>query len=178
MARYYRYRKYTRRFRRKTWSSRITNIDASQLVTGGNNLLYYKNLAVNPAQSDDTISQRYTVKNVFLQFPLEHTGTQYNSENSMENCQSFILYLPQGRTVSESTPYDHPEWIMASKHIGLPLDNNSPGYPPLTMRTRLARKLDTGDKIVFLLIGRNSAGTGETVQVRLTGIARFNTKAN
>ena len=65
---------------------------------------------------------------------------------------------------------------MASKHIGIPLNNNSPGYASLYMSTRLSRKLDTGDKVVFVVQGSNP--TNSTTSARLTGIIRYNTKAN
>ena len=173
MARYQRYRRY-RRFRAKRWSSRIQNMDITQSVASGQNFFVFRNLATNPVQDADTVSNRYTVKNIRVQFTLEQNSTA--EANSLENCQAFILFIPQGFTASSATAYDHPEWIMASKHIGIPLSVNNPGYNPLTMSTRLSRKLDTGDKIIFCVQGTNTTTTNVTG--RITGIIRYNTKAN
>lgn len=176
MARYTRYRKYSRRYRSKRWSSRITNLDITQQVSGSENFFVFRNLATNPAQDNDTISQRFTVKNIRCNFCIESKITGTDSTSYFENVQAFVLYVPQGYTLSTSTPYEHPEWIMASKHIGIPLASNNPGYSPLYMSTRLARKLDTGDKVVFVVQGSNSNNFAATA--RLTGIIRYNTKAN
>jgi len=63
--------------------------------------------------------------------------------------------------------------------IGTPVNTLNPGYAPLRISTRLARKLDTGDRIVYLLIGRNTAGEGgPTVNAECDGIVKLNTKAN
>ena len=173
MARYTRYRKYSRRYRSKRWSSRITNLDIEQQVGANTDFFVFRNLATNPVQDNDTVSQRYTVKNIRCNFCIE-SSTSIN--NPLDNVQAFVLYVPQGFTLSTSTPYEHPEWIMASKHIGIPLNNNSPGYASLYMSTRLSRKLDTGDKVVFVVQGSNP--TNSTTSARLTGIIRYNTKAN
>lgn len=173
MAKYYRYRKYSRRFRRKTWSSRITNLDIQQQVAGGQSFQVFRNLATNPAQADDSVSNKFTIKNIRCNFIIEAGDNgQY-----LENIQAFVLYIPQGFTLTTATPYEHPEWIMASKHIGVALSANSPGYSPLYMSTRLSRKLDTGDKVVFVVQGSNTYAT-QTASARLTGIIRYNTKAN
>lgn len=173
MARYYRYRKYSRRFRRKNWSSRITNLDITQSVAGGQTFQVYRTLATNPAQSEDSVSNKFTIKNIKCNFIIEAGDNgQY-----LENLQAFVLFVPQGFTFNASTPYEHPEWIMASKHIGVALAANNPGYSPLYMSTRLARKLDTGDRIVFVVQGVNTYQT-QSASARLTGIIRYNTKAN
>ena len=175
MAKYYRRRIY-KRVKAKTWSSRIQNLDITQSVQPSTNFFIFRNLATNPVQSADSVSNKFTVKNIWVNFTVENLLV---GNNLVENLQAFVMFIPQGFTLSEDTPYEHPEWIMASKHIGIPLDQNSPGYSPLSIRTRLARKLDTGDKVVFVLLGSNTGtGTGGNASIRLTGIIRYNTKAN
>lgn len=166
---------YRRRFYRKgnRWSSRIVNLNDQQTVPANTSIFFGRALATNPAQEISTISQKYTVKNVFMQFNIES-----NLElSSVDNLQLFIMYIPQGYSASASTPYDHPEWIMAQRYIGTPTASNNPGYGPLSVRTRLSRTLDTGDEIRWMLLGYNSSsGSPQTINIR--GIVRFNTKAN
>lgn len=176
MAKYTRYRKYSRRNRRKTWSTRLTNISVSQLANPGVGFFVYRTLATNPAQDDNTVFQRFTVKNVHAQVNIE---LQSGSVDTVENLQHYIMYVPQGYTLSESLPYDHPEWIMAHRFLGSPQPDQSNYYPPQTLFTRLARKLDTGDRIIYLLLGTHTgSSTSQSVTLLVNGIIKLNTKAN
>lgn len=172
MARFRRYRKYTRRSHVK-WSSRITNITTSQNVSQQQELFISNTLATNPAQQTSSISQKFTVKNVWMQFNIE---SQNETLNNLDNLQLFIMYVPQGYSLSSSMPYDHPEWIMAQKFIGTAINFNNPGYGPLSVSTRLARTLDTGDSIKWVLLGANNSNSSGSVSLK--GICRYNTKAN
>lgn len=175
MAKYTRYRKYTRRGRRKTWSTRLTNINVSQLTTAGNSFFIFRTLATNPAQDDNTVSQRFTVKNVHAQVNIE---LQSGNNDVVENLQHYIMYVPQGYTLNEQTPYDHPEWIMAHRFLGSPQPDVANYYPPQTLFTRLARKLDTGDRVVYLLLGANTSTGTTSTTILVNGIVKLNTKAN
>ena len=183
MARYTRYRKYSRRYRRKgIWSNRISNISGSQSAAPGAEYIIYYNLAQNPQQNNDTISNKYTVKNINLQ--LEISG-EVGTLNDVENLQAFICFVPQGYiptgvpSAYRDLPYNHPEWIMAHRFIGAPQSDTSNYYPPLRISSRLARKLDTGDRIVLIILGNNTAEgfeTSSTIDYR--GIVKYVTKAN
>lgn len=171
MARkYYRKRYYKKKV---NWSSRLTEINISQLVTANQTFFIYRTLATNPAQDDNTISQRFTVKNVQCQMEIQQTTGQAAAINF---CQQYLLYIPQGFSLSENTPFEHPEWIMAHRWLGSPEDNETPYFPALKFSTRLARNLDTGDRIVYLFIGNNTSSESATINVN--GIVKFNTKAN
>lgn len=182
MARIRRFRRYRKR---ASWSTRLTNIEGQQLATAGNDYIVYYNLAQNAAQDDNTVSQKYTVKNVHAQLQLEA-----NNAVLVENLQAYIMFVPQGYVPTGtpsaygSLPFDHPEWIMAYRFYGSAQhDNNGPDateiptFPPLRLRSRLSRKLDTGDRIVLIILGRNmSQGTSVTLTYR--GLVKMNTKAN
>lgn len=181
MARYTRYRKYSRR-RRRVWSTRLQNFNGSQSVGANQQYIIYYNLCTNPAQSDTTVSNKYTVKNINAQIELEldyATGGQ----TSVENLQAFIMFIPQGfiptgvPSAYADIPYQHPEWILAHRFYGSPVaGDTSPGFPPLRMFSRLARKLDTGDRIVLIILGNNSNNVSTTLDYR--GLVKYNTKAN
>jgi len=62
-------------------------------------------------------------------------------------------------TVTETYPNYHPEYIMAMRFYGSP-ETESTAYPTAfkaiyKIKTRLSRRLQTGDSIQFLLIGFN-----------------------
>lgn len=178
MARYRRYRRYRRKSGR--WSTRLTSINVVQLTTGGNAFFIFRTLATNPVQDDNTVSQRFTVKNVNCQVNIEFQPQGGSSPLSsyIENLQQYILFIPQGFTLSENTPFEHPEWIMAHRFIGSPQEDVSPGYLPAKISTRLARKLDTGDRIVYLLLGSNTGASTTSTTIRVDGLIKLNTKAN
>lgn len=174
MAKYNRYRKYSRRRFGKHWSTRLTSINVTQQVSASQTFFIFRTLATNPAQDDNTVSQRFTVKNVNVQVNIEATSSSY--PEGIENLQHYILFIPQGYALGSDTPFEHPEWIMAHRFIGTPQADTNPGYAPTTISTRLARKLDTGDRIVYLLIGSNT--TNNNNQLYVSGLVKLNTKAN
>ena len=156
MAKYKRYRKYTRRARGR-WSANITNIQ--QNVQGADPGSFYSSavLCTNPVQNYSSVSQQFTVKNIETQFDLEAEFS--GSSNNIENLSAYIMFLPQGYQITETLPFTHPEWIMAYRYYGSPnLDTEQPGRLPVKVKTRLSRRLQTGDAIIFLLTGTAEAG--------------------
>lgn len=64
---------------------------------------------------------------------------------------------------------------MASRLIGQPTTRSPTGINSYSINTRLARKLDTGDKVSFMVIGENGNATSV---ISLRALIRYNTKAN
>ena len=178
MARTKRIQKY---YKKHIWSTRISNVEGYQSASGGNKYIINYNLCQNPAQSDSTVSNKFTVKNIDLQLEVGIENAGQNTD--LEDFQVFICYVPQGYVPSgtpslyENVPYDHPEWIMVHRYVGLPLADSSTSYLPLHIKSRLARKLDTGDRIVLIILGKNTS-TSTSYQIVYRGIVKYNTKAN
>ena len=176
-----RYRRY-RRYRKGLWSCRIQNVTGAQIAGDGTQYIINYTLCSNPAQNDASVSNKYTVKNINCQLQLES-----DAAFAVENLQAYICFVPQGY-IPDSTPsayanlpFNHPEWIMAHRFIGsAQFDNEStnaqPGFPALRLSSRLARKLDTGDRIVLIILGMNTGGSSVTLDYR--GLVKYNTKAN
>lgn len=140
----------------------------------------YQNLTSNPAQSDDSVSIKYTVKNINLQLELE---SNEGFAGTVENLQAYVMFIPQGFIPTGTpgayadVPFQHPEWIMAHRFYGsAQLDASTHGFPPVRLRSRLARKLDTGDRVVVIILGNNTGTTSQTLDYR--GLVKYNTKAN
>lgn len=178
----------TRRYRRRSgrWSSNIQTLANITTSTPANSTFFtYRDLAANPVQDNTTVSQKYTVKNVELTYEID--ASDANSQRYLESMVSYIMYVPEGYAVTETLPNLHPEWIMAYRFLGSPnveLSSSTassavaigPGRNPLRIKTRLARTLNTGDKIILLITGINTDSNARSFDYN--GIVRWWTKAN
>lgn len=172
MAKYTRYRKYSRRNRAK-WSSNIVHhtgeiINAPASSTFFNTLV----LSFNPIQQNTSVPQVFTVKNV------EFTGQFEISTGSgvIEGLCAFIMFVPQGMNITSSYDTDHPEYIMAMRFFGSPSLDNETKFAPIKIKSRLSRKLNTGDSVVLYLKGYNTGSSSASIEY--SGITRWWTKAN
>lgn len=180
MAKNYKRRRYYKR--RGRWSANIKTI-ANNTINIPSNQSFFgsQDLCSNPVQTDSTVSQQYTVKNIELTFELEMQNVAVAA--NVECLIGYIMYVPQGYIITETVPGSHPEWIMAYKFIGSPsIDDTVNTAPiqnprlPVKIKTRMARRLQTGDKIVFLITGTNNSSSSSTLNVN--GLIRWWTKAN
>lgn len=162
------------------WSSNIKTLTQTTIQASANTtFIGVQDLCVNPIQEDSRVSNIYTVKNVELSYELECDG----DVNFAEGLTSYIMFVPQGMTVAFDYPNQHPEYIMAYKFLGSPNLNQdaeglsfNPGRNPQKIRTRLARRLQTGDRLILLVIGQNILNEQKTL--KFNGLVRWWTKAN
>ena len=116
MARYRRRRYYRKKSGR--WSANIQEIssDIVNAVSGAN----YSStvLAFNPLQTNTATSQVYTVKNFEISFTFESPAEVIEN---IEDITAYIMFVPQGMTITASYNNQHPEYIMAYKYIGSPV---------------------------------------------------------
>lgn len=177
-------RSYKKRYYRRKgrWSSNIKTItDNSISIPSNSSFFGSQDLCGNPIQSDNTVSQQYTVKNIELTFEIDMKNVSVAA--SVECLVGYIMFVPQGMTVTETYPNTHPEYIMAYKFIGSPtIDDTINSAPvqnprlPVRIKTRMARRLQTGDKIILLITGSNLSTTTSVLYVN--GLIRWWTKAN
>lgn len=182
MARYRRRRFYKRKSAR--WAPNIQEV--GNLITANpTTWSATETIMANPTQQNSFVSQTYTVKNVEISFNIdtETTGvSQY-----IEGITAYIMFVPQGMNITNDYNLQHPEYIMAYKYLGSPSSDSegSPGvsgtvigqqYQPYKVRTRLARKLQTGDSVVIFIKGVNQYT--QNITLRLSGLIRWWTKAN
>lgn len=101
---------------------------------------------------------------------------------TLNNVALFVMYIPEGFTVGEDGDLvgQHPEWIMAYKYLGSPTDSSGDTvrqtFQPTRIRSRVRRNLMTGDRIVLVVTGTNSAnGTANgTIWAYLKFASRIN----
>ena len=144
-----RYRRYTKK-RTGKWSSNIGLINSDISIPVGE---FYTtvDMCTNPPQSTTAVSQQYTVKNTEFSYKIELNNIDENRD--LELLQMYIMYIPQGFTVSMNTVNQHPEWIMAYQFIGNADSDAIQRYQPRKIKTRLARRLQTGDSIQLISFG-------------------------
>ena len=179
-GRRYKYRYYKKK---GIWSSNIKNVNDTILQLSGPGEFYGNfTLCSNPPQSDENVSQKFTVKNTEFCFQIE-TSSLLNA-TTIESLTYYIMFVPQGMTINNNLVKNHPEYIMAMRFIGSPeaeFDQESNAQlaafrNTIRIKSRLARRLNTGDSIVFLITGYHS--TGGSVELKVNGIVRWWTKAN
>lgn len=181
MARFRRYRKYSRRGRGR-WSSNIEEIDTQAYVanastTTGDSIT----LVTNPVQTSLGVSQIYTVKNIECAFTFQ--CPQYSNLTELEDMAVYIMYVPQGMNLTSNYNIEHPEYIMAYKYLGSPAAEGNANsanigqqFQPVKIKTRLARKLNTGDQII--LFWKLKSTSSNDLAYELGGLVRWWTKAN
>lgn len=176
--------KTTRRkyYKRKSarWAPNIAKIRDSISATP-NEFGANSTLAFNPAQSTGSVSQTYTAKNFDITFTIEAGSA--NASSFIEGVTIYIMYVPQGMTVGNDYYQLHPEYILNYKYIGSPAtqqggvsSGESQQYQPIRVRTRMARKLQTGDQIILYVNGTNTSDSSQTLYI--DGLVRWWTKAN
>lgn len=172
MARRYRRRRY---YKKAKWCPNLQDILNTTITALSGRFSGTTTLTTNPNNSNSTVSQIYTVKNIEITFTIEQDAL---IENLFDGIAAYIMFVPQGMNVNNDYHLNHPEYIMAYKYLGNPTKDTSPGqqFQPIRVRSRLSRKLNTGDSIILYIAGQNNNST--TSSLRLSGLIRWWTKAN
>lgn len=180
MARYRRRRNYRRKTGR--WSANIQEV-GNNITAAPGEWSAVETIMANPNQTNTIVSQTYTIKNVEISFNIDDETT--NAFNYIEGVTVYIMFAPQGMNITNDYNIQHPEYIMAYKYLGSPtmertasnVNTSGQQYQPIKVRTRLARKLQTGDSVVLFIKGVNQDNSNSYL-LRLSGIIRWWTKAN
>ena len=73
---------------------------------------------------------------------------------------AYIMYVPQGYTLTTNTPVDHPEWVLTWRTIDTSNSSINTGYhATVSMSSSLSRNLNSGDSIKIVLIANNVSST-------------------
>lgn len=183
MARYRRYRKYSRRSHSK-WSPNIQEISTTTIQAPAASTFFQSfTLSFNPTQVNTAVSQIYTVKRIETSFYIDTSQT--NAGEFIEDVAAYIMFVPQGMTITSDYNTQHPEYIMAYKFLGSPSPDNSSTttapqgqqYQPIRVNTRLSRKLNSGDSVILFIKGNNTS-TSANSNFDFHGLIRWWTKAN
>lgn len=161
---------------RTRWSVNIQPIQIEEPVGTSQNVFAYQTLCANPSKTNNhPIEQLFTVKNIEFSFRVVFDALSNAKYDGIRDLTAYVMYVPAGGVLDNDLPISHPEWVMAYKFLGTPLVTMNENAP-LKIRSRLARKLHSGDYIMFLLKGTNSGGTTFTLQIN--GLVKYYTKSN
>lgn len=163
--------------RKEKWSPNLNEFSSNITFPGNSITTFDTTICTNPIQNSTIVPQIFTVKNIEITFYCESSEIGIRD---IDNLCAYVMFIPQGYQINENTNIEHPEWILNYKFIGSPYveDNANHTYNytiPHRVKSRLSRRLNTGDKLVLLLKGTNR-GNIQTVQFH--GLMRWWTKAN
>lgn len=168
-------KKTIRRFRRKgRWAANISEIQNTQISASPQKFSATTTLTTNPVQSNTTVSQIYTVKNFEISFTMD-IGSG-STIGYIESLAFYIMFVPQGMNVGEDYNLQHPEYIMAYRYYGQPMSDSGNEVVPFRLKTRMARRLNTGDSIILFITGFNEYSSAQNL--KLNGLIRWWTKTN
>lgn len=176
MAKLRRYRKYNKSTR---WSANLRNL-SNKTIDADPQSQFQSNMTLcsNPPQNVNMVTTVYTIKNIEFNGNITITYTD-STANSIDDITAYIMYVPQGMVVGPDYASEHPEYILAMKYYGKPsFPNNTTSFQnPLRVKTRLARKLQSGDSIILYIRGIN-INTQFAYQLSYSGVTRWWTKSN
>lgn len=165
-------------YRKTNWNAAIKDIEANLTINQGSpasGFELHAKLCENPIQSVNMVNTIFTVKNVELSFSLECNPDQ----RYFDAITGYIIYVPQGMTIDGNLPYNHPEYIMAMKYFGAPEESGKESNrSPAMIKTRLSRKLNTGDQVIAMFVGQHASNASNNDIIGVKGICRWFTKAN
>ena len=174
-------RRYRRRYRKRgTWCSNIRelNTGSGSIIenTGTGVFSGTATLITNPNNNYEGANQMFTVKNV------EATISASGNLTRINDVQYYVMYVPQGMNVASDYNEKHPEYILTYRYLGEPnyVDTSvAEGRNLIKMKSRLARKLNTGDSII-LFVKAYDTGLGSTgsISLKVSGVIRWWSKAN
>lgn len=168
--------KVIKRRARKHWAPCINKLQNSiQLANTAGDFYFFSVLATNPQQATNNISRPIVVKNCEFTYKIDCTNAA-----RVNDVQIYMMYVPEGHQITDNLPYQHPEWILAYSFQGAP-DGPGPDYSvssPKKIRTRLARRLQTGDNVILLVNGFSNHTESNPITLSIKGLARYWTHAN
>lgn len=186
MARYYRRRTYTRVVRpKKKWASCYTVLSGNISINSSQQFFYNRELCINSTESGTPTPVIIKTGNFRVQFDL----TLNVGASGAVSARAYIIYVPQGWEFGSTaeqmyTSYDqivrqHPEWIMTWRQLDFGNANaaGSVDTSVVRMSSRMKRNLNSGDRVIFLLLGN---GAFENVQTQgvVQGACQYWTCAN
>lgn len=186
MARYYRRRSYTRVVRpKKKWASGYKTI-AGAIQTGtGSSFVYNTNLVENSTDSSNPTPVIIKTGNFRVQFD----AVLNVGGSGILTARAYVVYIPEGWNLGttgaeiylniDNIVAQHPEWIMVWRQLDFGNANASGSVDTTVVRmsSRLKRNLNSGDKIVFAILGTGDF-TGITFRGQVVGGAQFWNCAN
>lgn len=153
---------YSRRYKvtpKKKWASNFDRILHTATAGTPSGI----ELALNPAQ-ETAIPRTIKVKNFKVSLWFETENAQ--AAVAINMIEVYIFYQPQGYGLTNNSINEHPEWVLCHKMIGRP-DFQAEVTKPYQMSSKLARNLQSGDRIQLVIVPMGTVGTQVIVRGNL-----------
>jgi hypothetical protein len=123
-----------------------------------------------PADSQTSMTVRSFTTDLFI----EMVNATPNA--GLDKAQFFVMFLPEGHTVTVNLPFQHPEWVISYCYQGTPLaDTQTVGYN-IKKITRKTRRLRPGDSIFLFAMAENN--TSSPLSINVSGLIKYFSKMN
>ncbi len=145
MPRYYKYKtSYKKVYPRKRWASNIfTKNTLLTLVSGSTNSSAAETLCINSNQTANPTPVIVKFGRVKVKGDVR---TDLASDNNFVSGTMYVVFCPQGMSISTSLISDHPEYIIGWTQISLDSGNT------FSFSSALKRNLNSGDQINLLFV--------------------------
>lgn len=158
---------YTARRRTAKWSPHLIQELMSVGLDSAGQFGSYQLLSKNTSDNTTPTPSVIKVKNFRVSVD---TSTAY-STNYVQYLNAYIIFIPEGVSISKETPTQHPEWILAWKSLNEITNTNAQS---ITLSSRLARNLNSGDAIYLLFTGSISQAANYTFYTTSSYVSRAN----
>lgn len=181
MARYYRRRRTIVRAPKKRWASNVLPMDGNIVRDNNGQFHYTLDLAKNNSEGTSPAPVIIKTGNFRVQFDVNINV----AATGLIAARAFVIYVPQGLLSTADYPNiqtlvnNHPEWIMTWRQLDFGNANAAGSVDTSVVKfsSRLKRNLNTGDRIVFAIIGEGDF-TGIQYAATIRGMTQFWTCAN
>lgn len=158
---------YTARRRTVKWSPHLLEQQLSITANPGD-FGSYQLLAKNTSDNTTPTPSVIKVKN----FKVSIDTTLPTVDISLMYFNAYVIFIPEGVTITPDTPKQHPEWILAWKSINNVMHTQR---DCTVLTSRLARNLNSGDAVYVLFTGNKA---GSTATITLNVVSSYVTRAN
>nr|WCR62289.1 MAG: capsid protein [ssDNA virus sp.]WLW36776.1 capsid protein [ssDNA virus sp.] len=143
----------------KKWSPVLKSQAVSQNVTAGGQLFQVVSLCANSSNIETAPTATIIKCGNFKIVGDVNVSQSFNASGRM-----FCMYIPQGYTPEDTTPTEHPEWILCWRGF----EPGVSGLQTFSMQSKLKRNLNSGDKVILLIEATNYSSTTANVAVSVT----------
>lgn len=150
-------RYHKRRYRKKSWVKKfIQSTHDGMTVSAGSQFSKFFDIVQAPVDNSQVVPQPYYVTRIKVQFEIEEATPGDSAAVHFEGLVGYICYVPEDITPTPLLPEKHPEWVLGHRFYGS-LMSDITQTKVFTCYSPLKKKLNSGDKIVFLVTGYNTS---------------------
>lgn len=157
---------HTARRRTAKWSPHLL-VQSISFETSSGDFGSYQLLAKNSTDTTVPVPSIIKVKN----FRVSIDTSVPSVANYPNYLNVYLMYIPEGVTMTSDTPRNHPEWILAWKGINAISHADKEG---IVLSSRLSRNLNSGDGVYLLFSGNSSSNITLNFVATSTYVSRAN----